>query len=137
MIWIYVALSIIGFIGLCMWVFPIYNVWASEKSGEAQLKEANFKEQIAIAEANARLKSAEMNKKAEIVEAEAVAESISTIGDGLKKNQDYLRYLWIKNMAETKDQLIYIPTEGGMPILEAGRRKEIAAKDEDEEEEEE
>lgn len=115
------VVGLIAIIAICMYVFPKYGVWAAERSGEAQLKEAQYEEQIAIAEATARLKAAEMNKQAEVIEAQAVAESIKTIGNGINENPDYLRYLWIKNMADTKDQLIYIPTEAGLPILEAGR----------------
>jgi len=117
-----IIFGVIALVALCMYAFPKHNVWASKLSGEAALKEANFREQIAIAEATARLKSAEMNKKAEVIEASAVAESIKVIGDGLAKNENYIKYLWIKNMAETRDQLIYVPTEAGLPILEAGRR---------------
>ncbi len=107
-----------------LWLFvgPVYEVWASKKRGEASLAEANFAEQVAIAQATARFNAAELNKKAEVVEAEAVSISISKIGDALQKNEGYLRWQWIKNMAETENEVIYIPTEAGLPILEAGKR---------------
>jgi hypothetical protein len=53
--------------------------------------------------------------------AEGVAKANKIIGDSLKENEAYLRYLWISEMKETKDQIIYIPTEANLPILEAGR----------------
>ena len=119
--WIGMAICIVA---ICMVVFPIYNVWASKKSGEAKLAEANFAEQVAIAEATARLNSAEMNKKAEIIEAEAVANSIETIGDALVRNEGYLRWQWIKMMDNTDNATIYVPTEANLPVLEATRLNE-------------
>jgi len=113
---------IIFLIALGMVVFPIYGVWSSKKSGEASLAEANFAEQVAIAKATARLRSAQMNKEAEVIEAEAVANSITTIGERLKANEGYLRWQWIKMMGNTRNSTIYVPTEAGLPILEAGKR---------------
>jgi len=102
--------------------YPIWAVWAGKKKGEAELSEANFAEQVAIAKARARLSAAEMNKQAEVVEAEAVAVSINTIGDALQKNDSYLRWQWIKMMDQNSNSTIYVPTEAGLPILEAGKR---------------
>lgn len=122
-----IIIFILGTIGFSLWFFPIYNVWASRKSGEAELAKANFAEQVAIAIANARLKSAQMNKEAEIIEAEAVSKSIDTIGEALAKNEGYLRWQWIKMMDEatTDREVIYVPTEANLPILEAGKRRSI------------
>ena len=54
--------------------------------------------------------------------AKGTAEANRIIGDSLKNNEAYLRYLWIHNLEEGKNEVIYIPTEAGMPILEAGKR---------------
>lgn len=112
---------------------PTWSVWASKKEGEASLEQANFEEQIQIAKARARLNAAEMNKKAEIVEAEAVANSIGTIGDALRKNEGYLRWQWIKMMDRTENATIYVPTEANLPILEAmrlGKEKTVEVEEE-------
>lgn len=117
--------------GICLWFFPIYSVWTSRKEGEAEqakatlmgeamLTTATFKEKIAVAEASARFKAAAENKKAEIIEAEAVSEAIRVIGSSLQKNDSYLRFQWIKKLDETSNKVVYIPTEAGLPILEAG-----------------
>jgi hypothetical protein len=37
-------------------------------------------------------------------------------------DENYLRYLWIDSLQHTQDKIIYIPTEAGMPLLEAGKR---------------
>ena len=120
---ILIAIGILGLTGFAFWFFPVYGVWASRKSGEARLAEANYAEQVAIAEANARLKSAEMNREAEEIEATAVGNSVQIIGDALKQNEGYLRWQWIKMMCTTKNDVIYVPTEANLPILEATRMK--------------
>ena len=130
-----VVFGIMALIGLSMWVFPKYGVWKSEKDGMAKLKEANYEEQIAIAKANARLKAAEANKQAEIIEASAVSESIKIIGRSLQTNSSYLRWQWIKKLDETPNKIIYVPTETNLPILEAQRLAERLTKPEQEENE--
>ena len=48
---------------------------------------------------------------------------VRQIGNSLKNHEEYLMYLYIQNMHQSKNQIIYIPTEGGLPVLEAGRFK--------------
>lgn len=43
------------------------------------------------------------------------------IGDSLQNNDAYIHYLWIEALKESKDQVIYIPTEAGVPITESAR----------------
>ncbi len=113
---VFIAWSLVG--------YPLWSIWASRKSGLASLAEAENEEKVAIAKANARIGAAEANKRAEIVEAEAVSESIKTIGEALEKNQSYNRFQWIKMMENRPDSsVIYVPTEANLPILEAGNRK--------------
>lgn len=128
-------LSIISIVGIAfgavallwlvyLWLWPIYNVWRAHKEGEADLAQARNEQQIQITQAESRLKAAEFNKKAAIVEAEAVAAQIEKIGKNLKDHALYLRWQWIRMMEErhSKSDTIYVATEGGIPILEAGKR---------------
>src|SRR5690348_12243300 len=84
--WIVGGILIIAFIGFLFWFFPAWNVWASRKSGEADLAQAQYEQQIQIAQAQGRYNAAELNKKAAIVEAEAVSAQIKEIGEGLQKH---------------------------------------------------
>jgi hypothetical protein len=34
---------------------------------------------------------------------------------------EYIKYLWVKNMSKQKNTTIYIPTEANLPILEAAK----------------
>lgn len=110
------------FIGFCLAFFPWYGVWAAHKEGEAELAKAKNEQMIQISKADGRLQAAESNRKAAIIEAEAVAKQIEVIGNNLQKHDLYLKWQWIKMMEDHADSAtIYIPTEAGLPILEAGR----------------
>lgn len=37
----------------------------------------------------------------------------------------YLRYLWVQELSDNRNSVIYVPTETGLPILEASRLKMI------------
>lgn len=100
---------------------PSYNVYNQMKAGEAELAQANYSKQVAVQTAIAKNESAKYEAEAEITRAQGVAKANQIIGDSLKNNEAYLRYLFVNNLADTKDQVIYIPTEANLPILEANR----------------
>ena len=104
-----------------MFVLPKYNVWASQMAGKARLAEANQSRQIKVTEAKAKKESAIYEAEAEIERARGMAKANQIVGDSLDGHANYLMYLYIQNMQKTSNQIIYIPTEGGMPILEAKR----------------
>lgn len=117
-----------GLLGLAMWGCPKYNVWQQGLAGQAELARAQQNRQIKIQEALALEESAKLLAKAEVERAKGVAEANRIIGQSLHDNEAYLRYLWIHGLEGTKNQVIYVPTEANLPILEAGRMKENAAK---------
>ena len=112
---------------------PIYNVWQKELAGKASLKKAAWSRQIKIKEAEAAQESAkflavahltraEGAAKAEVARAVGVAKANKIIGQSLKGNEVYLRYLWIKGLQDGSSEVIYVPTEANLPILEATRK---------------
>jgi regulator of protease activity HflC (stomatin/prohibitin superfamily) len=104
--------------------YPVWRVWAQRKEGEADLQQAHMEQQIQVAQAQGRVDAAELNKKAAIIEAQAVSAQIKEIGEQLTKHDLYLRWQWIKMMEERPDaSVIYVPTEANLPILEATRLK--------------
>lgn len=124
--------GLIGFLGaitfalfttLAMVGCPIYNVYEQRKAGEAALAHAQSSKEVSVAEAKARQESAIYDKQATITAAEAVAEANKIIGDSLKNNEEYLKYLWITDtLGKNADkQIIYVATEANVPIMEAGR----------------
>jgi regulator of protease activity HflC (stomatin/prohibitin superfamily) len=115
------GLLVAGTFGGC-YGYPQYHVWQQGMAGKARLAEAESSRQIAIAEAKAKMESAKMLADAEVERAKGVAEANKIIGESLKGHEEYLRYLWIHNLETGSNSVIYVPTEAGLPILEAGRR---------------
>lgn len=107
-----------------LWGCPKYNVYSQRMDGQAVLAHAQSSREVAVAEAKAKMESAELLAQADVTRAKGVAQANQIIGESLKNNEAYLRYLWINNLENSKDnQVIYVPTEAGLPILEAGHRK--------------
>jgi len=109
------------------------RVWIAGVSGQAEYAQAEQNRKITILEAEAnntaatsraeaKVKIAEAEASAEVARAKGVAQANAIIGDSLKGNEDYLRYLYITGISAKGSQIIYVPTEGGLPILEAGKR---------------
>lgn len=67
------------------------------------------------------LQKATMDAKIAVADANGVAESNKIIAGSI--TEAYLRYMFIKNLSSTEKQVIYVPTEANLPILEAGRSK--------------
>ena len=104
-------------------LFPIYSVWEQRLVGEAELARADSNRKIAILEAQAKQESAKSLAEAEIIRARGVAEANKIIGSSLDQNESYLRYLWIQSLNSNGKEVIYVPTEANLPILESQRLK--------------
>lgn len=113
----------LGLIILSMWGCPRWSVYQQTLVGEAELRRAEQNRQITIQEAKAKEESAKSLSNAEVIRAQGVAKANEIIGNSLKGNSEYLRYLWIDGLQTNQMQVIYVPTEAGLPILEAQRLK--------------
>ena len=113
----------VGIIG-AMWAMPQYNIYSRRAEGQAMLAHAQSSKEVAVAEAKAKMESAELLAQAEVIRASGVAKANAIIGESLKGNEAYLRYLWITDVAgHAGDKtVVYVPTEANLPILEAGKR---------------
>lgn len=119
------VLAIATLVALGMWGCPQWNVYYATLEGKAKLREADSSRQIAVVEAEAKREAASKLAEAEVARAEGVAKANRIIGESLHNNEAYLRYLWIQNLADArsggKAEIIYVPTEANLPILEAQR----------------
>lgn len=97
------------------------SIWSASMSGQAELAQADWNRQIAVREAKAKEESAALLAQAEVIRAQGVAKANQIIGQSLEHNESYLKYLWIQNLQNEKNQIIYVPTEANLPILEATR----------------
>lgn len=91
----------------------------AESSKKAMIEEAKAENESATLQAEARIKIAKAEAQAEVERAKGVAEANKIIGESLKDNNEYLKYLMIQGLNSGKGERIYIPTEAGLPILEA------------------
>jgi len=111
---------LLGGIGSCMYIAPKYNVWSQEMDGKAEYAKAEQNRKIKIEEAKANLEAEKLNAQAEIERAKGAAEAIRIENGSITPT--YIQYLWVRQQnANTNNRIIYIPTEAGLPILEAGR----------------
>ena len=113
-----IILILAGMIGC-----PRYKVYQQNLEGKAELAKATQNRQIAVQEAQTKYESAHYIKLADSTRAVGVAIANKIIGTSLRENEDYLRWLWITEVAGTNVEktVVYIPTETNLPILEATR----------------
>ena len=120
-----VGISVIGLIILViiaaiMFGYPRYKVWQQEMDGKAEFAKAEQNRKIKIEEARANLEAEKLNAQAEIERAKGAAKAIEIENGSITPT--YIQYLWVRQQTNLSDKtVIYIPTEGNLPILEAGR----------------
>ena len=119
-----VVIVTLGLIFGIFWGWPQYKVYSQEMEGEAILAKAQSERRVLVETAKAKLDASKLDAQAEIERAKGVAASNKIIADGLQNNENYLKYLWISKLGENQNAptVIYVPTEAGLPILEAGKR---------------
>lgn len=115
-----VILLLLATLGL--WGCPKYAVYSRTLRGEASLSEAQYDRQIKVAEANAALEAAKLLATRDSLQAMGAASANRILGESLKNNEAYLRYLWIKGLEDGQTSVVYVPTEANLPILEDGKR---------------
>ena len=101
--------------------WPQYRVYQQRLAGEAALAEAQSSRQVAILEARAKKESAVSLAEAEVIRAEGAAKANQILQNSLGGPEGYLRYLQIQALEDSKANLIYVPTEAGLPVTEARR----------------
>jgi len=95
---------------------PVWNVWRAGLSGEAELVKAEQTKQIMIETARAERDSAALR-----------AEAIKIMGAAAKEFPEYRQQEFMQAFGEALregniSQIIYVPTEANLPILEASKR---------------
>lgn len=110
-----------------MWGVPQYRLYSERLAGEARLAEAQSSRRIAILEAEARRESAVALAEAEVLRADGAARANKILQNSLGGPEGYLRYLQIQALERANADLIYVPTEAGLPVTEASRLRPPAA----------
>jgi regulator of protease activity HflC (stomatin/prohibitin superfamily) len=121
----YVSWSLLGTLLLAalvtggMWGCPQYKVYEQRLHGEAELARATQNRQILV-------QQAEAEKEAAVLRAEA----IGIVGKAAKDFPEYRQQEFIGAFADALrhgsiGQIIYVPTEANVPIMEAGRHPAV------------
>jgi len=116
------AVGVIVFLGLIplgMWGCPTYNVWQKELRGKAALKESEWNRQIRVKESQAKKDAAVYDKEADSIRAEGTAIANEIIAKSL--TAEYIQWKWVEGLHDGSSEVIYVPTESQLPILEATR----------------
>lgn len=105
----------LGLLALYMWIGPHYAVWSAGMRGQATLAEAEFSKKTQVEQARAEKESAILR-----------AEAIQIVGKASKDFPEYRHQEFIGAFAEALkegnvSQIIYVPTEANIPIIEAAR----------------
>lgn len=112
-----VLIVVIGIIlASIMYFYPKYRVYSQELRGEAALAEARSSKQVQVEQARGELESSKLR-----------ADAIEIIGVAAQKYPEYRQQEFIGAFGEAMregsiDQIIYVPTEANIPVLEAGKR---------------
>lgn len=117
-----VALLVMAVVAIPMWGIPQWGVYRASQAGEAELKQAQQNRQIAILEAEAERDSAELKRETDVIRAEGIAEANRIIGASI--TSEYIQWRWVEGLHNGEGEIIYIPTEANLPILEALRGAE-------------
>lgn len=110
-----------------MFGIPKYNVWQQEMEGKAEMARAEQNRMILVEEAKAKLEAEKLNAQAEIERAKGMAEAME-IENG-KLTSTYNQYLFIHTLEKISDkgslpQIIYMPTEGMVPVMDMTKKQE-------------
>lgn len=109
------AWAVLGFILLTLLWRPLVGAWSQEREGLANLRQAEQERRILVEQAQAEKDAAA-----------ARAEAIGIVGQAAKEFPEYREQEFIGAFAEALTscegvQVIYVPTEGNIPVLEATR----------------
>lgn len=109
-------LGVLVILFLLFWGLPIWNVWKQGLSGEAALAKAEQTKKIMVETARAEVDASKLR-----------AQAIEIMGAAAKKYPEYRLQEFMGAFAEALqegniDQIIYVPTEANIPVMEAGKR---------------
>ena len=113
-----ILIALICFITLIILIlfgWPHYKVWKQGMDGQAALAEAEQSKMIQVQVAKAELESAKLR-----------AQAIQLVGQAAKDYPEYRKQEFIGAFGEALrdgriQQIIYVPTEANIPIVEAGK----------------
>lgn len=100
-----------------------YNRYQARADSKNNLWKAQYDKRIQVEDATGKKLAAIHLAQVEVERARGVAQANRIIANSI--TEPYLRYFYIQQLSAIEHnggRIIYIPTEAGLPILEAGKR---------------
>lgn len=101
------------------WIMPSINLHKAEIENQRVISQQHAESDAAVYAAKSTVTQSIAKAQAEVERAKGAAKAQGIIAGTL--TEPYLRYLYINNLGTASHEVIYLPTEAGLPILEAGR----------------
>lgn len=131
------AMAVVGVVGIVLvgailfgivYTYRHYKIWGVEMAGKALEIEREYQGRAILAEAEHARQSRVMAARAEEEAAQHTANAIKIVGEMAQKYPEYRQQEFFMGLSDALtsgdiDQIIYLPTEAGLPITEAGARK--------------
>lgn len=114
-----IVLGLILLVGGCMAGKPKYDLYKAETAKRARVAEARAESDAAQYQADRAVEIAAAEADADRERAEGIADAQRTIANSL--SPEYIRWYFIDRLDDINGQIVYVPTEGGVPVMEAGR----------------
>jgi hypothetical protein len=118
--WALIAMIIVMVFVVLGGLFMGWGWFTRDYLPSKNLARAEIEKRILVEQARAERDSAVFEAQGEVERAKGVAEANEIIANSI--TEPYLRYHYINTLGHNQQDTIYIPTEAGLPILEAGKR---------------
>ncbi len=104
-----------------------YRLWKAEYTGRALEIEMEYNGKAILAEAEYSRQTRVESARAENESAQLTADAIKIVGEAAQKYPEYRQQEFYLSLGEALkegkiQQVIYLPTEAGLPVTEAGKR---------------
>lgn len=124
---------VVGAAVVVLWAWPHYTLWSTKMAGEARTVQAEHEGAARLAQAESEKKIQIESARAEVESAKLRAEAIQIVGKATKEFPEYRTQEFIGAFAEALkegniSQIIYVPTEANIPIIEARRNLPVATR---------
>ena len=110
------AVALVVLVVLALFVWPQYSVWQQGMRGRAELARSESQRRVLVMQAQAEKEAAQLR-----------ADAIAIVGRAAQEFPEYRQQEFIGAFGEALregsiSQVIYVPTEANIPILEASKR---------------
>ena len=121
-----VVVLLISIVFGTLWGWAHFRLWRAEYKGKAVEIERKYEGKAILAKAEHSRKARVEAAKAEKEAAQLTADAIAIVGAAAQEFPEYRQQEFYLALGEALqegliDQIIYLPTEAGLPITEAGR----------------